>query len=170
VRTGPFIEDDYHNFSALNIPADHPSRDMQDTFYIDEQHVLRTHTSPIQIRTMETEKPPIPLKGPAANALRWWVRLCGHDQTRPASITDRTQHARPPAMRLNRGGLGTPSAASTNSTKAATSRMSGSSAISMFLIGACAKRIRCHYVNARGESHYSSELWTLFGSLFTQTA
>jgi phenylalanyl-tRNA synthetase alpha chain len=64
VRTGPFIEDDYHNFSALNIPADHPSRDMQDTFYIDEQHVLRTHTSPIQIRTMETEKPPIRILAP----------------------------------------------------------------------------------------------------------
>lgn len=64
VRTGPFIEDDFHNFSALNIPADHPSRDMQDTFYIDEQHVLRTHTSPIQIRTMESEKPPIRVLAP----------------------------------------------------------------------------------------------------------
>ena len=64
VRTGPFIEDDFHNFSALNIPADHPSRDMQDTFYIDETHVLRTHTSPIQIRTMETEKPPIRILAP----------------------------------------------------------------------------------------------------------
>jgi phenylalanyl-tRNA synthetase alpha chain len=64
VRTGPFIEDDYHNFSALNIPADHPSRDMQDTFYIDDEHVLRTHTSPIQIRTMETEKPPIRILAP----------------------------------------------------------------------------------------------------------
>lgn len=64
VRTGPFIEDDFHNFSALNIPADHPSRDMQDTFYIDETHVLRTHTSPIQIRTLETEKPPIRILAP----------------------------------------------------------------------------------------------------------
>lgn len=64
VRTGPFIEDDYHNFSALNIPADHPSRDMQDTFYIDDQHVLRTHTSPIQVRTMETEKPPFRVLAP----------------------------------------------------------------------------------------------------------
>ncbi len=64
VRTGPFIEDDFHNFSALNIPADHPSRDMQDTFYIDDTHVLRTHTSPIQIRTMENEKPPIRILAP----------------------------------------------------------------------------------------------------------
>lgn len=64
VRTGPFVEDDFHNFSALNIPPDHPSRDMQDTFYIDETHVLRTHTSPIQIRTMETEKPPIRILAP----------------------------------------------------------------------------------------------------------
>jgi phenylalanyl-tRNA synthetase alpha chain len=64
VRSGPFIEDDYHNFTALNIPADHPSRDMQDTFYIDDIHVLRTHTSPVQIRTMETEKPPIRILAP----------------------------------------------------------------------------------------------------------
>jgi len=64
VRTGPLIEKDWYNFEALNIPADHPSRDMQDTFYIDEHHVLRTHTSPIQIRTMEREKPPIRILAP----------------------------------------------------------------------------------------------------------
>ncbi|MCB9073549.1 MAG: phenylalanine--tRNA ligase subunit alpha [Bdellovibrionaceae bacterium] len=64
VRTGPLIETDFYNFTALNIPADHPSRDMQDTFYIDGEHVLRTHTSPIQIRTMQTEKPPIRILAP----------------------------------------------------------------------------------------------------------
>lgn len=53
VRTGPMIENDHYNFEALNFPKDHPARDMQDTFYIDEDHVLRTHTSPIQIRTLE---------------------------------------------------------------------------------------------------------------------
>lgn len=64
VRTGPFIESDRHNFTALNIPEDHPSRDLQDTFYIDKEHVLRTHTSPVQIRTMETERPPIRVIAP----------------------------------------------------------------------------------------------------------
>ena len=53
VAAGPEIENDFYNFTALNIPADHPARAMHDTFYIDEQHVLRTHTSPIQIRYME---------------------------------------------------------------------------------------------------------------------
>ena len=54
VAEGPEIENDFYNFTALNIPADHPARAMHDTFYIDEQHVLRTHTSPIQIRYMQT--------------------------------------------------------------------------------------------------------------------
>jgi len=63
VRTGPVIEKDYYNFEALNIPADHPARDMQDTFFIDKTHVLRTHTSPIQIHTMETEKLPLRVIG-----------------------------------------------------------------------------------------------------------
>ena len=53
VAEGPEIENDFYNFTALNIPADHPARAMHDTFYIDEQHVLRTHTSPIQIRYMQ---------------------------------------------------------------------------------------------------------------------
>ncbi|MCC7403715.1 MAG: phenylalanine--tRNA ligase subunit alpha [Bdellovibrionales bacterium] len=66
VRTGPMIEKDWYNFEALNIPADHPARDMQDTFYIDESHVLRTHTSPIQIRTMESEKPPLRILAPGS--------------------------------------------------------------------------------------------------------
>ena len=56
---GPEIEDDYHNFEALNIPAHHPARAMHDTFYIDDTHVLRTHTSGVQVRTMETREPPL---------------------------------------------------------------------------------------------------------------
>jgi phenylalanyl-tRNA synthetase alpha chain len=59
VEEGPEIEDDFHNFEALNIPAHHPARAMHDTFYVDERHVLRTHTSPVQIRTMENSEPPI---------------------------------------------------------------------------------------------------------------
>lgn len=59
VVEGPEIEDDYHNFEALNIPAHHPARAMHDTFYVDEHTVLRTHTSPVQVRTMETQEPPI---------------------------------------------------------------------------------------------------------------
>ncbi len=56
---GPEVELDYYNFEALNIPKDHPARDMQDTFYFSENVVLRTHTSPVQIRTMEKQKPPV---------------------------------------------------------------------------------------------------------------
>ncbi len=63
VRTGPLIEKDYYNFEALNIPADHPARDMQDTFFIDPTHVLRTHTSPIQIHSLESEEPPLRIIG-----------------------------------------------------------------------------------------------------------
>ena len=59
VVEGPEIEDDYHNFEALNIPAHHPARAMHDTFYIDHTHVLRTHTSGVQVRTMETQEPPL---------------------------------------------------------------------------------------------------------------
>lgn len=66
VRTGPLIEKDHYNFEALNIPPDHPARDEQDTFYIDDHHVLRTHTSPIQIRTMEKEPPPIRILAPGS--------------------------------------------------------------------------------------------------------
>ncbi len=56
---GPEVEDDYHNFGALNFAPDHPARDMQDTFFISEQVLLRTHTSPVQIRVMENQKPPV---------------------------------------------------------------------------------------------------------------
>lgn len=66
VRIGPLIEKDLYNFEKLNIPKDHPARDMQDTFYIDESHVLRTQTSPIQIHTLESEKPPFRILGPGA--------------------------------------------------------------------------------------------------------
>ena len=58
VASGPEIEDDWHNFSALNFPENHPARDMQDTFFIDEKFALRTHTSSVQVRLMENNKPP----------------------------------------------------------------------------------------------------------------
>jgi phenylalanyl-tRNA synthetase alpha chain len=59
VAEGPEIESDYHNFEALNIPRDHPARDMQDTFYLSDSTLLRTHTSPVQIRAMLARKPPV---------------------------------------------------------------------------------------------------------------
>lgn len=59
ITEGPEIEDDYHNFEALNIPSHHPARAMHDTFYFDARMLLRTHTSPVQVRTMESQKPPI---------------------------------------------------------------------------------------------------------------
>jgi phenylalanyl-tRNA synthetase alpha chain len=59
VAEGPEVELDYYNFEALNIPKDHPARDMQDTFYVGGEILLRTHTSPVQIRTMEQRKPPV---------------------------------------------------------------------------------------------------------------
>ncbi len=64
VVEGPEIEDDYHNFGALNIPAHHPARAMHDTFYFDAHTVLRTHTSPVQIRVMESTKPPLKVIAP----------------------------------------------------------------------------------------------------------
>jgi phenylalanyl-tRNA synthetase alpha chain len=64
VAEGPQIETDWHTFEALAIPKDHPARDMQDTFYISEEIVLRTHTSPVQIRTMLTQPPPIRIVAP----------------------------------------------------------------------------------------------------------
>ena len=72
---GPEIEDEYHNFEALNIPAAHPARDMHDTFYLKDGQVLRTHTSPVQIRTMETRKPPIHIICPGR------VYRCDYDRT-----------------------------------------------------------------------------------------
>ena len=61
---GPEIEDDYHNFEALNIPASHPARAMHDTFYFDEHLLLRTHTSPVQVRVMESRQPPLRIIAP----------------------------------------------------------------------------------------------------------
>jgi phenylalanyl-tRNA synthetase alpha chain len=75
VASGPEIEDDYHNFEALNIPAHHPARAMQDTFYFNSSTVLRTHTSPVQVRTMETTQPPIRIICPGR------VYRCDSDQT-----------------------------------------------------------------------------------------
>jgi phenylalanyl-tRNA synthetase alpha chain len=59
VAEGPEVESDFYNFEALNIPKDHPARDMQDTFYLSDDVLLRTHTSPVQIRTMEAQRPPV---------------------------------------------------------------------------------------------------------------
>ncbi|HYA14029.1 MAG TPA: phenylalanine--tRNA ligase subunit alpha, partial [Syntrophales bacterium] len=64
VVEGPEIELDYYNFEALNIPKNHPARDMQDTFYVEENIVLRTHTSPVQIRVMEKQRPPVRILSP----------------------------------------------------------------------------------------------------------
>lgn len=64
IAEGPEIEDDYHNFEALNIPPSHPARAMHDTFYFDEHTVLRTHTSPVQIRVMSDKKPPLRVIAP----------------------------------------------------------------------------------------------------------
>ncbi len=62
--SGPEIEHDFYNFTALNIPENHPARAMHDTFYIDPQHVLRTHTSPVQVHYMETHQPPLKIISP----------------------------------------------------------------------------------------------------------
>ncbi len=75
VAEGPEIEDDFHNFEALNIPAHHPARAMHDTFYFDANTVLRTHTSNVQIRTMETQAPPLRIIAPGR------VYRCDSDQT-----------------------------------------------------------------------------------------
>ncbi len=64
IAEGPEIEDDFHNFEALNIPSHHPARAMHDTFYFDARTLLRTHTSPVQVRTMETSEPPLRLIAP----------------------------------------------------------------------------------------------------------
>jgi phenylalanyl-tRNA synthetase alpha chain len=66
IARGPDIEDDYHNFEALNMPKDHPARDMQDTFFVAKNRLLRTHTSPVQIRVMEERKPPLQIIAPGA--------------------------------------------------------------------------------------------------------
>jgi len=75
VAEGPEIETDFHNFEALNIPAHHPARAMHDTFYVDATHLLRTHTSPVQIRAMLTQAPPLRLIAPGR------VYRCDYDVT-----------------------------------------------------------------------------------------
>ncbi len=75
VVLGPEIEDDFHNFTALNIPQHHPARAMHDTFYFDKNTVLRTHTSPVQIRTLEKQKPPLRIIAPGR------VYRCDSDMT-----------------------------------------------------------------------------------------
>ena len=64
VRTGPWIETEWHNFDALNTPSDHPARDMQDTFFVEGGRILRSHTSPVQIRTMLAGPPPVKIIAP----------------------------------------------------------------------------------------------------------
>lgn len=66
VENGPMVEDDFHNFEALNLPKHHPARDMQDTFYFGDSKLLRTHTSPVQIRKMLSSKPPIRMIAPGS--------------------------------------------------------------------------------------------------------
>lgn len=75
IAEGPEIEDDYHNFGALNIPEHHPARAMHDTFYFDAHTVLRTHTSPVQIRVMESGEPPLKIVAPGR------VYRCDSDMT-----------------------------------------------------------------------------------------
>ncbi|ADQ14896.1 phenylalanine--tRNA ligase subunit alpha [Halanaerobium hydrogeniformans] len=64
IAEGPEVESEYYNFEALNIPEHHPARDLQDTLYIDDNYLLRTHTSPVQIRTMEAQEPPVRIIAP----------------------------------------------------------------------------------------------------------
>jgi len=81
VADGPEIEDDYHNFEALNIPPNHPSRAMHDTFYFDAHRLLRTHTSPVQVRYMENHKPPLRIIAPGR------VYRCDSDVTHTPMFT-----------------------------------------------------------------------------------
>ena len=75
VAEGPEVELDYYNFEALNFPSDHPARDMQDTLFVADKVVLRTHTSPMQVRTMESQKPPV------------WVIVPGKTYRRDSDVT-----------------------------------------------------------------------------------
>ena len=77
IADGPEIEDDFHNFEALNIPATHPARAMHDTFYFGDGRLLRTHTSPVQVRYMQANKPPLRVIAPGR------VYRCDSDVTTP---------------------------------------------------------------------------------------
>ncbi len=82
IAEGPEIEDDYHNFEALNFPPDHPARAMHDTFYVDgESHLLRTHTSPVQVRTLKASQPPVRIVAPGR------VYRCDSDRTHSPMFT-----------------------------------------------------------------------------------
>jgi phenylalanyl-tRNA synthetase alpha chain len=81
IHTGPEVEDEYHNFTALNIPEDHPARAMHDTFYLDSGKLLRTHTSPVQIRAMQAQGAPIRLIAPGR------VYRCDSDLTHTPMFT-----------------------------------------------------------------------------------
>lgn len=82
VAEGPEIEDDYHNFEALNFPPDHPARAMHDTFYVDgEKNLLRTHTSPVQVRTLKSSTPPVRIIAPGR------VYRCDSDRTHSPMFT-----------------------------------------------------------------------------------
>ncbi len=82
VAEGPEIEDDYHNFEALNFPPDHPARAMHDTFYVNAgSHLLRTHTSPVQIRTLKSAQPPVRIIAPGR------VYRCDSDRTHSPMFT-----------------------------------------------------------------------------------
>ena len=80
VAEGPEVEKDHYNFTALNIPEDHPARDMQDTFYLQGDLLLRTHTSPVQIRHLEQNPPPVRIVAPGGSiAVMPWmppIRRC----------------------------------------------------------------------------------------------
>ena len=117
---GPEVETDYYNFEALNIPKDHPARDTQDTFYINENILLRTQTSPVQVRVMEKQKPPIRIISPAVcTAVTLWTPLTppvpsdrgprggqGHHLCRPEGHTGNLCQA--PVRRGQRGGASVP--------------------------------------------------------------
>lgn len=77
IEEGPEVESDYYNFEALNLPPDHPARDMQDSFYITEKFLLRTHTSPVQVRTMQSREPNSPIRMIAPGK----VYRCDYDAT-----------------------------------------------------------------------------------------
>ncbi len=81
VQTGPEVEDDFHNFTALNIPEDHPARALHDTFYLDSGLVLRTHTSPVQIRALQAQGAPIRIVAPGR------VYRCDSDLTHTPMFT-----------------------------------------------------------------------------------
>lgn len=81
VYEGTEIENDYYNFTALNTPKDHPARDMQDTFYLSPEFLLRTQTSAGQIHVMEAKKPPIKVVSPGKVSVQMMMRhilLCSH--------------------------------------------------------------------------------------------